>query len=90
MSAQHWVTLSMVALAGSSLQGHISCWWLDTKWSVAILMAIIVGGRDLPTVGSFGASLQDSFQQHVEVGMGNPFPFWYPRMESQLVCVCVF
>lgn len=46
VSAQHWVTLSMVALAGSSLQRHISCWWLRTKWSMAILMAIIAGSRE--------------------------------------------
>lgn len=61
VSAQHWVTLSLVALAGPSLQGHISCWWLDTKWSVAVLTAIIAGDRDLPTVGPFGASLRNSF-----------------------------
>lgn len=43
----------------------------------------------LPSEPEF-SSLLDSFQQRVEVGMGNPFPFWCClRMEALFVCVRV-
>lgn len=82
---QHWLDPAPkgTSAAGGSIQSGP---WPSQWWSLLGFGIYLLWVPSEPV----SSNLQDTFRQHVEVGMGNPFPFWCcPRMEALLVCKCV-
>lgn len=82
----------MAALVGSSPQEPISCWWLNTKWSTAVPVAVTAGAWDPPTVGPFRANVQQPpgfISAMCGSGDGKFLPLLVLSKDGGLVCVCV-
>lgn len=83
---QHWLD--------PAPQGHINCWWLNTKWSMAILVVVTAGVRGPPPVGPFRASVQQPPEFISTVcggGNGKSLPLLVlPKDGGLCACSCVF